>query len=162
MNFLTYNLLKSNHQHKTTYIPHSFPDNVYYPLNENSIKEYKSQVLGKEKLNDFTVLWANRNTRRKRPADLLKAWQIFLFNILRKKLWNGYVLTFVSKFLEKGIYFFTNKDSYFLRVLYFLCLSLMEYNFFTHFLHELFFFANISSIDKKIEKNFFFKKKKKN
>jgi len=84
ISYLTYNLLKSNHQHKTAYIPHSFPDNVYYPLDENLTKEYKSQVLGKAKINDFTVLWANRNTRRKRPADLLKAWQIFLFSLKDK------------------------------------------------------------------------------
>ena len=160
-------ILKGDFLDKNYYIKVKNNSIVLYFLNFRFFKDIKPICTKIEKIEKIffnfekiSLLFGRRIFTSPENQKFL-SWQIFLFNILRKKLWNGYVLTFVSKFLEKGIYFFTNKDSYFLRVLYFLCLSLMEYNFFTHFLHELFFFANISSIDKKIEKNFFFKKKKK-
>lgn len=78
---LTYDLLKHEYKDKVNYIPHSFPKDVFYPLEKEEILNYKTRILGEDKKNDFVVLWVNRNTRRKRPADLLKAWQIFLFNL---------------------------------------------------------------------------------
>lgn len=81
---LTYNILSEKHANKTNYIPHSLPNDLFYQLEEQDIKSYKEKILGKERLDHFVGLWINRNTRRKRPADVLKSWQMFLFDLEEK------------------------------------------------------------------------------
>jgi glycosyltransferase involved in cell wall biosynthesis len=77
---LTYQICQDLCKEKATYIPHSFPKNVFYEMNSKEIKNYRSQIL-KEKSDWFLGLWINRNFRRKRPSDVLKSWQIFLENL---------------------------------------------------------------------------------
>lgn len=76
---LTYSMCKENHSIKCNYIPHALPSDLFYKIeNKEKIEKYKKYILGSDKSNYFTGLWVNRNCKRKRPADLLKAWQIFL------------------------------------------------------------------------------------
>lgn len=66
---------------KTVYIPHTLPEDVYFQLEDERIATCKLNTLGEARKDNFIALWLNRNCRRKRAADVLKAWQIFLFNI---------------------------------------------------------------------------------
>ncbi len=84
ISYLTHNVLKYKYDNKVSYIPHSLPQSLFFKLQNEEKLSYKERILGKDKVNNFTCLWINRNTRRKRPADLLKAWQIFLFNLKEK------------------------------------------------------------------------------
>ena len=74
---MTYSLLKDKYP-KTGFIPHALPDNLFFPLSESEIKNYRNDIIGKERADDFVMFWVNRNARRKRPADVLLAWSKFL------------------------------------------------------------------------------------
>lgn len=77
---LTYKMCKELNIKDAEYIPHAFPKNCFYRLHENEIIEYRKQIL-QDKSDWFLGVWINRNFRRKRPADVLKSWQIFLENL---------------------------------------------------------------------------------
>ena len=78
--FFTYNMLKSKHKDKVHYIPHSVPSDIFYKKENEEKLRLKKQIINKDE-NDFVCLWVNRNCRRKRPGDVLKAWQIFLHKL---------------------------------------------------------------------------------
>ena len=82
---LTYDLCKevTGNEIKTCYIPHTVPSNIFKPLSNAEILQYKEKILGKKE-ETFVCTWVNRNIRRKRPADVLKSWQMFLFNLEEK------------------------------------------------------------------------------
>ena len=81
---LTYSMCKELIPEKCSYLPHSLPENIFYPMEKDDIKKCKKKTLGDKRENHFVCLWLNRNIKRKRPADVLKAWQIFLFNLEEK------------------------------------------------------------------------------
>jgi glycosyltransferase involved in cell wall biosynthesis len=74
---LTYELCKKVSETKTRYIPHSLDKKLFYNYNKEKIMNLKSKIL-KEKNTWFIGVWVNRNIRRKRPADVLKSWSVFL------------------------------------------------------------------------------------
>jgi len=76
--YLTYTMCKDNFPEKTTFIPHALPRNIFYRLNKNEILYEKSRILGEERKDNFVCLWMNRNCKRKRPADVLRSWKLFL------------------------------------------------------------------------------------
>ncbi len=78
---LTEAVCKDITPNKTVYIPHTLPEEIFFQLEDERIETCKVNTLGKERKDNFIALWLNRNCRRKRAADVLKAWQIFLFNI---------------------------------------------------------------------------------
>jgi glycosyltransferase involved in cell wall biosynthesis len=82
---MTYEMLKSRFPNKTNWIPHSLPDDLFFPMSDNKTKEYKEQLLGKDRKDHFVGIWVNRNAKRKRPADVLLSWKIFLDNLKKKK-----------------------------------------------------------------------------
>ena len=82
---MTYEMIKPRFPNKTNWIPHSLPDNLFFPMDDNKIKEYKLNLLGKDRKDDFVGIWVNRNAKRKRPADVLASWKIFLNNLKKKK-----------------------------------------------------------------------------
>jgi glycosyltransferase involved in cell wall biosynthesis len=84
ISYLTYMLMESKNRDKSRYIPHSLPSEVFFELDDLSKKFYKSKILGEEKSKYYTGLWINRNARRKRSADVLKSWQMFLFDLEHK------------------------------------------------------------------------------
>jgi glycosyltransferase involved in cell wall biosynthesis len=81
---LTYTMLNSRYPDKTNFIPHSLPENLFYPLPENEIKKYKNDILGPEQKENFVGIWVNRNAKRKRPNDVLLAFSKFL-EMLKKR-----------------------------------------------------------------------------
>ncbi len=78
---LTYELVSEFAPEKTNFIPHSLPNEIYFPIEDNEVLQYKTEVLGKERVDHFVLFWINRNARRKRPADLLWAWSKFIQKI---------------------------------------------------------------------------------
>jgi len=75
---LTYLLLKDKFPDKVNFIPHSLPENIFYPLKEEEINKNKIKLLGSSKKNSLVYLWVNRNARRKRSSDVIWAWSKFL------------------------------------------------------------------------------------
>ena len=76
--YLTYEMCQENFPNKTNFIPHTLPDGIFHPLPENEIIRLKQEAIGPERLDHFVVFWVNRNAKRKRPNDLLWAWQKFM------------------------------------------------------------------------------------
>jgi glycosyltransferase involved in cell wall biosynthesis len=76
--YLTYLMCKENFADKTSFIPHAVPNNLFYRMSDEDIQKEKSRILGEDRKDNFTCLWMNRNCRRKRPADVLYAWDLFL------------------------------------------------------------------------------------
>lgn len=79
--YLTYEICKSDFPEKTNFIPHALPDDIFYPLSETQRINKKVELLGLGKKDDFVLFWVNRNARRKRPADVIEAWSIFMRKI---------------------------------------------------------------------------------
>ena len=75
---MTYTMVKEKFPEKTNFIPHSLPENMFYPLKDNEISRYRREVLGPNTVNDFILFWVNRNARRKRPNDVILSWKLFL------------------------------------------------------------------------------------
>ena len=54
------------------YIPHAVSEEIFKPLDEDEIKEYKNRILGPGGHQDkFVFFWNNRNARRKQSGSLL-------------------------------------------------------------------------------------------
>jgi len=79
LSYLTYDLLSRNiKEDKVNYIPHSYPKEMFYKLEEKEITKEKERILDKENVDSFVCLWVNRNCKRKRPLDLVVSWRAFL------------------------------------------------------------------------------------
>ena len=76
--YLTYNIVKEKFPERTNFIPHALPENIFFPIGEEKVKQLRSQLLGPKAVDDFILFWVNRNAKRKRPNDLLMAWKLFL------------------------------------------------------------------------------------
>ena len=76
--YLTYEMVNEILPEKANFIPHSLPDELFFPLPSEDKKRHKIEILGPERKDHFTLFWVNRNARRKRPADLLEAWSKFI------------------------------------------------------------------------------------
>ncbi|MZH02892.1 MAG: glycosyltransferase family 4 protein, partial [Nitrospinae bacterium] len=82
--YLTYEMCSENFPEKTNFIPHALPGDIFKPISESDISKYKNELLGPDRADHFVALWINRNARRKRPADLLWAWSIFVEQVEKK------------------------------------------------------------------------------
>jgi len=62
---------------KVKWAPHALPKDVFFPLNENEARMRRAQLIaGRD--DHFLVSWVNRNAHRKRPADVMWAFRMFL------------------------------------------------------------------------------------
>ena len=82
--YLTYEMCSENFPEKTNFVPHALPGDIFKPLSKSDIIKYKSELLGPGRADHFVALWINRNARRKRPADLLWAWSMFVEQVEKK------------------------------------------------------------------------------
>jgi len=82
--YLTYQIVSENFPEKTNFIPHSLPEDVFYPLPKKDILSNKTSLLGHKNEDSFVLFWVNRNARRKRPADLIWAWSLFMERIKKE------------------------------------------------------------------------------
>tara|TARA_Y100001970_G_scaffold294352_1_gene451293 strand:- start:14910 stop:16163 length:1254 start_codon:yes stop_codon:yes gene_type:complete len=74
----TYEIVSENFPERTNFIPHALPEDIFYKLPENQIAQWREKVLGYQNKDCFVAFWVNRNAKRKRPADVLWAWKLFL------------------------------------------------------------------------------------
>lgn len=72
---LTYRLVSQNHPDKTNFIPHAVPTDVFKKLPAKDVKDYRKQLLGDQKKDNFVIMWVNRNARRKKPNDVLHSFR---------------------------------------------------------------------------------------
>jgi len=77
----TYKQLYDKFPDKVNFVPHSIPEEIFKPLPENMVIDEKRKILGKSKENHFVGIWVNRNAKRKRSADVLESWKLFLDNL---------------------------------------------------------------------------------
>ena len=82
---MTYKMIVDKYPNKTNWIPHSLPNNLFFPIEKEKIKEHKVQLLGDDRKDHFVGIWVNRNAKRKRPNDVLESWSLFLKQLKRKK-----------------------------------------------------------------------------
>ncbi len=82
---MTYTMLKKHYPNKTFFVPHSLPGDVFFKIDDQKIRGYKEQILGLDRKDHFVGVWVNRNAKRKRPADLLESWKIFLDDLYEKE-----------------------------------------------------------------------------
>lgn len=78
---MTYSMIKDRYPEKTNFIPHALPENVYFPINSDSVNQSKIEILGSDRKDHFVGIWVNRNAKRKRPSDILASWKLFLDKI---------------------------------------------------------------------------------
>jgi len=76
--YLTYEMCSENYPEKTSFIPHAIPPHIMHRLPEDMIAAEKERILGTSRKNSFVCMWMNRNCKRKRPADVLQSWKLFL------------------------------------------------------------------------------------
>lgn len=81
---LTYEMVKENFPDKTNFVPHSLPEELFFPLGKHAKHAYRRQLLGPERQDHFVAFWMNRNAKRKRPNDVLLAWKLFM-DMLKKE-----------------------------------------------------------------------------
>jgi len=76
---MTYKMIKENGRHadKTSFIPHSIPNELFHKLSDEDIEKHKKNLFG-DRNDKFTGIWVNRNAKRKRPNDVLESWKLFL------------------------------------------------------------------------------------
>jgi len=70
---------------KVNFVPHSIPPEIFKPLPKNTIMSEKRRILGLDREDHFVGIWVNRNAKRKRPADVLESWKIFLDNLQKEQ-----------------------------------------------------------------------------
>jgi len=84
INYPTYEMVKEHFPHKTNYIPHAVPTELYNVLPNDQVQEFKKKLLGPERLDHFTVLYVSRNARRKMTSDILVSWKMFMNDLQEK------------------------------------------------------------------------------
>jgi glycosyltransferase involved in cell wall biosynthesis len=76
--YKTYTQLKDDYPDKTNFIPHALPKELFFPMEKNEKLDWKSKILGEDRLDHRVCLWVNRNAKRKRPNDVLLSWKMFI------------------------------------------------------------------------------------
>ena len=82
--YKTFSMVSEKFPDKTNFIPHALPEDLFKPLPENEVLEYKKKLLGENRLDHFVGIWINRNAKRKRPNDVLVSWKNFLDKLEEK------------------------------------------------------------------------------
>jgi len=78
INWPTYEMVHERFPAKTNYVPHAVPKDLYFPLGSADTERAKLQILGKDRLDHFIVLYVSRNARRKMPSDIIVSFKAFL------------------------------------------------------------------------------------
>lgn len=73
----TYGLLQDLKHDNFCYIPHAEPEELFKPLPEQVVRDFKEQNYGPHKDKKFIVMWNNRNARRKQTGDVIACFAKF-------------------------------------------------------------------------------------
>lgn len=84
INYPTYEMVHQRFPDKTNYVPHAVPEELFHPLPENEVAEFKRSLLGKDREDHFIVLYVSRNARRKMLNDIIYSFKEFLSELERK------------------------------------------------------------------------------
>jgi glycosyltransferase involved in cell wall biosynthesis len=69
---LTYGIMRDlGLEHKAKWIPHGIDANLFKPMNDKELWDYRRKSLGPN-ANKFVIFYNSRNARRKRTSDILK------------------------------------------------------------------------------------------
>ena len=74
----TYEQVKEHFPDRTNFIPHALPPDLFHKLPPAKIRQNKINMLGKDREKDFVLFWVSRNAKRKRPADIIRSFKMFL------------------------------------------------------------------------------------
>jgi glycosyltransferase involved in cell wall biosynthesis len=76
----TYGLLQGlpHPRDRFNYIPHTVPPELFKPLPENEISDFKKVHLGPHSSREFILFWNNRNARRKQTGDVVACFSKFV------------------------------------------------------------------------------------
>jgi glycosyltransferase involved in cell wall biosynthesis len=85
INYPTYEMVHERFPEKTNYIPHAVPRDMFKPLPQEQVKQFKRNLLGRERENHFIALYVSRNARRKMPGDILVSWKMFIDKLKAKE-----------------------------------------------------------------------------
>ena len=84
INWPTYSMIHERFPEKTNYIPHAVPKNVFFPLPEAERLRLKQNILGKDRMDHYTICFVSRNARRKMPSDIIVSFKQFLTELEAK------------------------------------------------------------------------------
>jgi glycosyltransferase involved in cell wall biosynthesis len=84
INYPTYEMVKERFPHKTNYIPHAVPKDLYQPIPKEASLKFKEELMGKDRLDHFTCLYVSRNARRKMTSDIIVSWKAFIDQLQQK------------------------------------------------------------------------------
>lgn len=75
---LTHGIMKDlDLGHKSDYIPHAVPKDIFKILDEKTIQQEKIKLFGETRKDSFMVFYCSRNARRKKTSDLMVAFKQF-------------------------------------------------------------------------------------
>ncbi len=84
INEVSYSFVNKWFPEKTNYIPHALPNDLFYELEPQEKKEWRTKILNGKCDDHFVGIWVNRNARRKQPGDILVSWKLFLDSLEQK------------------------------------------------------------------------------
>jgi glycosyltransferase involved in cell wall biosynthesis len=84
INYPTYEMVKERLPERTNYIPHAVPKELYFQLPDEEVKRFKKNLLGPNRVENFTVGFVSRNARRKMPSDIVVSWKMFMEKLSEK------------------------------------------------------------------------------
>lgn len=81
----TYEFLRPLYgEERVRWAPHALPVELFHPLKDDEVQVHKRSILpGRE--DHFIVTWCNRNAHRKRPADVMWSFKMFLDRLKKEK-----------------------------------------------------------------------------
>lgn len=82
----TYGLLQDMGYERRSYIPHALPHELFKPLPDHQVEEFKQKHFGPHFDKKFFLMWNNRNARRKQTGDVIEAFADFMKQVGRDKV----------------------------------------------------------------------------
>lgn len=82
--YLTYEMVSKMYPEKTNFVPHAIPPGLFHRMPAYMRSFQRGKLLGESRKDHFVGLWINRNARRKRPADVIESWSIFIKDLKAK------------------------------------------------------------------------------
>lgn len=81
----TAGLLKDMGYTRTSYIPHAVSPDIFRPLPEQDVAQFRREFFGPHADKEFVLFWNNRNARRKMTGDVVASFAKFMKKIPRGK-----------------------------------------------------------------------------
>lgn len=84
INYPTYEMVSKHFPEKTNYVPHAVPENLFFAMPEQDVKQIRRNILGVDRADHYVALYVSRNARRKMPSDIILSWKMFLDDLEKK------------------------------------------------------------------------------